>query len=135
MKYLFGFLAVLLLVSFTNNELFTQTGNASYYSAKMHGRRTASGEKYHKDSLVCAHKTLPFGTRLRITNLRNDSVIEVRVIDRMGKSSPHIIDLSTTAARQLGFLGKGISKVKVEELQPISTMMEPEVIAEKKAEK
>jgi rare lipoprotein A len=116
MKCIFGFILFLLAVSFTKNELFTQTGNASYYGAKLHGRRTASGEVYHKDSLVCAHKTLKFGTLLRITNTSNDSVIVVRVIDRMGKSSPHIIDLSSGAAKRLGFLGKGIAKVKVEQL-------------------
>lgn len=118
MKFVFGCIGFLILMSFTANELFTQTGNASYYGAKLHGRRTASGEVYHKDSLVCAHKTLKFGTLLRITNTANDSVIVVRVIDRMGKSSPHIIDLSSGAAKRLGFLGKGIAKVKVEQISP-----------------
>lgn len=111
-----GFLIVIGLMSFTAKELFTQSGNASYYSNKFHGRRTSSGEKYHKDSLVCAHKTLPFGTLLKVTNKKNDSVVYVRVIDRMGKSSPHIIDLSMAAAKKLNFVRNGITKVSVEEM-------------------
>ncbi len=111
-----GFLIVFGLMSFTAKELFTQSGNASYYANKFHGRRTSSGEKYHKDSMVCAHKTLPFGTLLKVTNKKNDSVVYVRVIDRMGKSSPHIIDLSMAAAKQLNFVRSGITKVTVEEI-------------------
>lgn len=98
---------------------FAQTGNASYYSNKFQGRRTASGATYHKDSMYCAHKSLKYGTILKVTNLKNDSVIVVKVVDRMGKSSPHIIDLSMAGAQKLNFVRNGITKVKVEEVIPV----------------
>ena len=98
-----------------NTALFDQTGTASYYANSLNGRRTASGKIYYKDSLVCAHKTLPLGTLLKVTNEKNDSVVFVTVIDRMGKSSPHIIDLSMAGAKQLNFWGKGIARVHVEQ--------------------
>ncbi|MNK18559.1 RlpA-like protein precursor [compost metagenome] len=104
------------LVSFQLQTSFTQTGNASYYSNKFQGRRTASGATYHKDSMYCAHKSLKYGTVLRVTNLKNDSIIIVKVVDRMGKSSPHIIDLSMAGAQKLNFVRNGITKVKVEQI-------------------
>jgi rare lipoprotein A len=106
------------LLSFVTYQPFIQTGNASYYSNKFHGRKTASGLKYHKDSMYCAHKTLKYGTLLRVTNLKNDSSIVVKVVDRMGKSSPHIVDLSMAGAQRLNFVRNGIAKVKVEEIIP-----------------
>lgn len=94
---------------------YTKTGNVSYYANKFHGRRTSSGAIYHKDSLTAAHKTLKFGTLLRVTNLANDSVVIVKVTDRMGKS-PHILDLSLAGAKQLNFVRNGVAKVKIEEV-------------------
>lgn len=114
MRYFLIFLTALTLWSFTAENPFTQTGNASYYANHFHGRRTASGIKYHKDSLFCAHKTLPYGTLLRVTNLRNDSVVVVKVVDRMGSRSPHVIDLSMAGAMQLNFVRNGITKVRIE---------------------
>lgn len=107
------------MVSFQLQNPFIQTGNASYYSNKFQGRRTASGATYHKDSMFCAHKSLKFGTILKVTNTKNDSTILVKVVDRMGKSSPHIIDLSMAGAQKLNFVRNGIAKVKVEEVIPI----------------
>ncbi len=98
-----------------NTKLFEQNGTASYYANSLNGRRTASGKTYYKDSLVCAHKTIKLGTVLKVTNLSNDSVVFVTVIDRMGRNTPHIIDLSMAGAKQLNFWGKGIAKVRVEE--------------------
>jgi rare lipoprotein A len=95
---------------------FTQTGVASYYANKFHGRRTSSGAIYHKDSLTCAHHTLKFGTMLRVTNLTNDSTVIVIVTDRMGKTS-HILDLSLAGAKQLNLLRSGVAKVKIEEVR------------------
>ena len=103
-------------MSFQLQNTFTQTGNESYYSNKFLGRKTASGATYHKDSMYCAHKSLKYGTILRVTNLKNDSTIVVKVVDRMGKSSPHIIDLSMAGAQKLNFVRNGITKVKVEEV-------------------
>lgn len=68
--------------------------------------------------MYCAHKTLKYGTLLRVTNLKNDSSIVVKVVDRMGKSSPHIVDLSMAGAQRLNFVRNGIAKVKVEEIIP-----------------
>lgn len=95
----------------------TQTGTASYYALKFNGRKTYSGQILHNDSLTAAHRTLPMGTMVRVTNLSNDSVIVVKITDRMGKS-PHIIDLTQGGAKRLNFLGKGIAKVKLEVIEP-----------------
>lgn len=120
MRYwIFGLIACGFLVSFQLQTPFTQTGNASYYANKFQGRRTASGATYHKDSMYCAHKSLKYGTILKVTNLKNDSTIIVKVVDRMGKSSPHIIDLSMAGAQKLNFVRNGITKVKVEEVIPV----------------
>ncbi|WP_300360348.1 septal ring lytic transglycosylase RlpA family protein [Fluviicola sp.] len=120
MRYwIFGIIACGFLVSFQLQAPFTQTGNASYYANKFQGRRTASGATYHKDSMYCAHKSLKYGTILKVTNLKNDSIIIVKVVDRMGKSSPHIIDLSMAGAQKLNFVRNGITKVKIEEVIPV----------------
>ncbi|WP_343747902.1 septal ring lytic transglycosylase RlpA family protein [Fluviicola sp.] len=119
MKYwIFGIITTGLLLSFTYQNTFKQTGNASYYSNKFQGRRTASGAAYHKDSMYCAHKSLKYGTLLKVTNLKNDSTIIVKVVDRMGSRSPHIIDLSMAGAQKLNFVRNGIAKVQVEEYIP-----------------
>lgn len=94
---------------------FTQTGNASYYANRFHGRRTSFGTIYHKDSLTAAHRTIKLGTWIKVTNLSNDSVVVVQVTDRMGRS-PHILDLSLAGAKQLNYLRKGITKVRIEEI-------------------
>ena len=95
-----------------------QKGIASYYSKRATGRKTSSGERLHHDSLTCAHRTHPFGTLLRVTNPANDSVVVVRVNDRGPFGRGRIIDLSWSAARQLGILRQGIARVIVEVLTP-----------------
>lgn len=90
-----------------------QTGTASYYANKFHGRKTASGERFHKDSLTAAHKTLAFGTIIKVTNLNTGDTIYARVNDRI----PHrgrILDLSAAGARKLNYLKQGTTKVRVE---------------------
>ncbi len=91
-----------------------EKGKASYYASKFEGRRTASGEVFRQDSLTAAHKTLPFGTQLKVTNLSNDSTVIVRVNDRLSKNSSSIIDVSLKAAKQLNFVQKGITLVTLE---------------------
>lgn len=91
-----------------------QTGEASWYGKVFEGRLTSSGERFHCDSLTCAHKTLPFGTVLKVTNLKNNSVVYVKVTDRLPKASWRVIDLTSGAAIQLGFLRAGITQVKLE---------------------
>jgi rare lipoprotein A len=90
------------------------TGVASYYANKFNGRRTSSGEVFRQDSLTAAHKNLPFGTMLKVTNLSNDSVVYVKVNDRLPQSSKRMIDLSLAAAKQLNFVRKGLTQVKIE---------------------
>lgn len=113
---LFLVLIGLFLVSFSFQALFTQTGVASYYAAKFHGRKTSSGKIYHKDSLSAAHRSLKFGTKLKVTNLSNDSVVFVVVTDRMA-SKAHILDLSYAGAVKLNMVRSGVAKVRIEEVQ------------------
>jgi rare lipoprotein A len=88
-------------------------GTASYYGAKFQGRRTASGERFNQEALTAAHKTLPFGTRVRVTNLRNGESVEVKINDRGPYIRGRIIDLSKGAAREIGMLRSGTAKVRV----------------------
>lgn len=106
----------LVLCSFFLQEAM-EKGKASYYASKFEGRRTASGEVFRQDSLTAAHKTLPFGTRLKVTNLSNDSIVIVKVNDRLSKSSGHVIDLSLKAAKQLNFVRQGITTVTLEKIE------------------
>jgi rare lipoprotein A len=97
-------------------QTIIQTGMASYYSNKFEGKRTASGEVFRQDSLTAAHKNLPFGTKLRIKNVKNDSIVIVKVNDRLSQKSGHIIDLSLKAAQQLNFVKNGITSVTIEKI-------------------
>jgi len=94
----------------------TQTGKASYYAKKFNGARTASGERLHPDSMTCAHRTYPFGTKLKVTNVVTGKEIIVRVNDRGPYIRGRIIDLSRSAAQELGIIRQGIAMVKVEEV-------------------
>ena len=96
----------------------TQKGIASYYGKRATGRLTSSGERLHHDSLTCAHRTHKFGTLLKVTNPANDSVVIVRVTDRGPFGRGRIIDLSWSAARQIGILRQGIAPVVVEVYDP-----------------
>lgn len=90
---------------------FKQVGLATYYSKKMHGRRTASGEKIYNDSFACAHRTLPFGTMLNVYCPTTDKTVTVKVIDRGPFTRGRIIDLSWAAAQELGIIAHGSTKV------------------------
>jgi rare lipoprotein A len=95
-----------------------QTGKASFYADKFEGVFTASGEKYKHNKLTGAHKTLPFGTKVRVTNLENNQSVEVVINDRGPYVEDRIIDLSKEAAEQLGFVNKGLADVKLEVVDP-----------------
>jgi len=92
----------------------TQTGKASFYADKFEGSPTASGEKYKHSKLTAAHKSLPFGTKVRVTNLANNESVEVVINDRGPYVDGRIIDLSKSAAEKLGFVNLGLAEVKVE---------------------
>lgn len=94
-------------------EVLHETGTASYYSAKCQGRKMASGERYHRDSLVCAHRTLPFGTRLRVVNKRNGKEVVVVVKDRGPFGRGRVVDISHRAAAELDMLRAGVVPVEV----------------------
>ncbi len=93
-----------------------QEGLASWYGKKFHGRTTASGERYDMHALTAAHRTLPFGTRVRVTNLANGRRVVVRINDRGPFIRGRIIDLSYAAARQVGMVQAGVARVRVEVL-------------------
>lgn len=95
----------------------TETGTASFYAKKFEGRKCSSGQRFHHNSLTAAHKTLKFGTKVKVTNLKNDSVVFVTVNDRLPKSSKRKIDLTLRAAKQLNFVKSGIAKVRIEVLR------------------
>ncbi len=103
-----------LLISFTALAQF-QSGKASFYSKSSSGRKTASGERLHHDSLTCAHRTYPFGTLLLVTNPANGNHVIVKVTDRGPYVKGRIIDLSVRAAKELGIIAQGIAPVIVEE--------------------
>jgi rare lipoprotein A len=89
-------------------------GKASWYGDVHHGKKTASGEAYDMHTLTAAHRTLPFGTRVRVTNVDNGRSVVVRVNDRGPLVGGRIIDLSQAAARALGALGSGVFTVRLE---------------------
>jgi rare lipoprotein A len=91
-----------------------QSGVASYYHGEFHGRRTASGEKLNQNALTAAHRTLPFGTLVRVINLRNLRSVVLRITDRGPMVKNRVIDVTQRAARELGFLALGMTWVKVE---------------------
>ena len=89
-------------------------GTASWYGPRFHGKKTASGEIYDQNKLTAAHKTLPLGSKARVTNLDNGSAVEVEINDRGPFIEGRIIDLSRAAARALGFVESGTAPVRVE---------------------
>jgi rare lipoprotein A len=97
-----------------------QIGVVSYYSDRYQGRRTASGERYDNTKLTGTHGSLPFGTRVRVTNLKNHRSVVVRVTDRARSHNGRLMDLSRQAARELDFIEAGTAKVKLEVLTPES---------------
>ncbi len=90
-----------------------QSGMASWYGGNFHGRRTANGETYNMNALTAAHKTLPFGTRVRVTNTRNGDSVVVRINDRGPFVGGRVIDLSRAAASQIGVTSSGVAPVKL----------------------
>ena len=97
-------------------ETFVQVGLASWYGSFHAGQRTASGEAFDPDAMTAAHRTLPLGTVVRVTNIANGRVVTVRINDRGPRDRSRIIDLSRSAAQALGFVADGIMKVKIERL-------------------
>lgn len=91
-----------------------QSGRASWYGPGLHGKVTASGETFDDAALTAAHKSLPLGSKARVTNVKNGNSVEVKINDRGPFTQGRIIDLSRAAARALGILERGIAIVRVE---------------------
>lgn len=102
-----------------------QTGKASWYGRPHHGRKTASGEIYDMAELTAAHRTLPLGTRVRVTNVANGRTVIVRVNDRGPFTDGRILDLSHAAARELDALGAGVVTVRIEVLEDAAVESAP----------
>ena len=132
-----GLVVALLFCAAANSSLFTlhfsllhaqdvQQGKASFYAQKFHGRMTASGERLHRDSLTCAHRSYPFGTLLRVYNPANGRSVMVRVTDRGPYVRGRIIDLSWRAAKELDIISKGVAMVVVQKASNIIVPFMPE---------
>lgn len=117
MKKILILLLVLISCAFYSSAQ-VQTGKASFYADKFEGQLTASGEKYKHSKLTAAHKTLPFGTKVRVTNLTNNQSVEVVINDRGPYVEGRIVDLSKSAAEKLGFVNQGLADVSLEVTDP-----------------
>ena len=91
----------------------TRKGLASYYADSYEGKTTANGEIYRQGKITAAHKTLPFGTKVEVTNLSNNKSVVVRINDRGPFIRGRIIDLTKAAAREIDMVGAGVAKVKI----------------------
>jgi rare lipoprotein A len=102
------------------DQTYRETGVAAWYGKDFHGKKTASGETFDMNALTAAHRTLPLGTMIRVTNLDNFKSIKVRVNDRGPFVRNRILDLSLGAAKELGFIAQGTARVKIETLEAVS---------------
>ena len=100
------------------DQSFADIGDASYYSDRLHGRSTASGEPSNKGELTGAHKTLKFGTWVEVTNLQNDQSVRIKINDRGPFTPGRIVDLSRAAAEKIDLIGPGHAPVKVTIIDP-----------------
>lgn len=115
-KYLIllGLLSLPVLAQASDARVDIGTGTASYYGKELHGNRTASGERFDAEAFTAAHRSLPFGSRVVVTNLANGQEVIVRVNDRGPVSKNRIMDISFGAARKIGMHRSGIAKVRLE---------------------
>lgn len=121
LKYLFISLPVLLFAACEQEEKpepYTQTGEASYYARMLEGGKTASGAIYRQDSLTAAHRFLPLGTVVKVTNLENNEQVIVEINDRGPYAKNRIIDLSRAAAKELEMIDPGVAEVEVQVIEP-----------------
>src|SRR6476659_5148021 len=91
----------------------SETGLASYYAESYNGRKTANGEVFRSSAMTAAHKKLPFGTKVKVTNLSNGKTVKVRVNDRGPFVAGRIIDLTSKAAKKLDMVAAGVTRVKI----------------------
>ena len=120
---IYALLAALLLLSACSSQRTTPpasdtfSGQASWYGAQHQGKKTASGERFNQHALTAAHRTLAFGTRVKVTNTRNNKSVTVRVNDRGPYIKGRIIDLSRAAANKIDMLNSGVAPVRLQVLR------------------
>lgn len=102
----------------SDSTLVIEKGIASYYGRFFHNRKTANGEIFDMDGMTAAHKNLPFGTMVRVSNLKNGKEIIVRINDRLPQNSRRTIDLAKGAAKKLGMIQMGLAPVTISVLKP-----------------
>jgi len=108
-----GAAALLLTACGAGRNAFTESGQGSYYADKFNGRRTASGVPYRPGHLTAAHNSLPFGTRIKVTNVRTGRSVKVVVNDRGPHVKGRIVDLSKRAANKIGLVDAGVAPVRL----------------------
>lgn len=134
----FSIICLLIVFSFvsvqaqdTINVLSEQTGTASFYNKKFNGKKTSSGEKLNNERFTAAHASLPYGTMVRVTNLKNGKMVVVKVNDRFSKHrgrNAHLIDLTYSAANKIDMIRFGVARVKVEVLDLTEAEAEAQAI-------
>lgn len=107
-----------------------EIGKCGYYADSYHGRQTASGEKYNKNALTCSHKSLAFGTKIRVTRLDNKKSVVVRVNDRGPFIEGYIVDVSGAAAKELDLLKVGSARVKIEVVETAESSFASDALVE-----
>ncbi|HHX35849.1 MAG TPA: septal ring lytic transglycosylase RlpA family protein [Gammaproteobacteria bacterium] len=100
-----------------SNTDLGSSGQASWYGAKHHGKKTASGERFNQNALTAAHRTLAFGTRVKVTNTINNKSVKVRINDRGPYSKGRVIDLSRAAAKKINMIDSGVVPVRLQVLR------------------
>ena len=110
--YLLCFVVLAVMITSCGRPVI-QNGQASYYADKFVGRKTANGETFRQRKRTAAHRTLPFGTKVKVKNLSNGRTVKVRINDRGPYAAGRIIDLSKKAARKLGMVKQGVSNVQI----------------------
>lgn len=114
--YLTLCMAVAMCIAVSMDANAQQNGRASYYHNSLHGRTMSNGQPYDRNRLTCAHRTLPFGTKLRVTNQANGKQVIVEVTDRGPFVRGRVIDLSYAAAREIGMIATGVGSIRIEVL-------------------
>jgi rare lipoprotein A len=115
------FLTTLLTACGGSKNAFTQSGQGSYYADKFNGRPTASGAPYRPGQMTAAHNTLPFGTRIKVTNVKNGRSVKVTVNDRGPHVKGRIVDVSRKAARKLDLVDAGVVPVQLKVIKAASS--------------
>lgn len=105
---------IILFSAFTAQAVNAEEGIAAYYSNKFQGKKMVNGKPYDKNKLTAAHKTLPLGTKVKVTDLQNNSSVTVIITDRGPHSKKRIIDLSYAAAQKINLIHAGLSRVRLD---------------------